>query len=215
MKPIIIVGAGGFGREVEYLIETINEANPTWELLGYVDDMVPTGTRVGNGSVLGNLDYLETVDSSVSLTIAIGSTKTRKKIYERIDTIGDFNYPNLIDPEVRVSNRVKYGKGCIICAGCLLTVDITLSDFVILNLGCTVGHDVQIGSFVTAYPSVNISGMVTIGSIAEIGTGTQIIQGTKVIENCIIGAGTVVVKDILEQGTYVGVPAEKIDDNFC
>ena len=210
MKPIIIVGAGGFGREVEYLIETINEDNPTWELLGYVDDMVPAGTRVGNCTVLGNLDYLETIDSSVSLTIAIGSAKIRKKIYERIDAVGDFDYPNLIDPGVRVAKRVKLGKGCIICAGCLLTVDITMGDFVILNLGCTVGHDAQIGSFVTAYPSVNISGMVTIGSITEIGTGTQIIQGVEVTEKCVFGAGTVVVRNIAESGTYVGASTRKL-----
>ena len=210
MKPIIIVGAGGFGREVEYLIETINEASPTWDIKGYVDDSVPAGTKIGNSSVLGNLDYLKRVDTSVSLVIAIGSAKTRKKIYERIDSINVFNYPNLIDSEVRVSKRVTLGKGCIICAGCLLTVDITLGDFVILNLGCTVGHDAQIAEFVTVYPSVNISGRVSICCNTEVGTGTQIIQGTKVAESCIVGAGTVIVKDIEEQGTYVGVPARKV-----
>ena len=85
-----------------------------------------------------------------------------------------------------------------------------IGDHVIVNLDCTIGHDAVIDDFVTIYPSVNVSGNVLIGECSELGTGTQIIQGKKVISNTIIGAGAIVVKDCLESGTYVGSPAKKI-----
>ncbi len=113
-----------------------------------------------------------------------------------------------------MSQFLSMGEGNIICAGNILTVNIILKDFVILNLSCTVGHDVVLESFVTVYPEVNISGCVIIKKYAEIGTGSKIIQGKVIKEHTIIGAGAVVVKDITESGTYVGVPARKIRDGF-
>ena len=99
------------------------------------------------------------------------------------------------------------GKGNILCAGTILTADIVLKDFVILNLDCTVGHDVQLESYVTVYPSANISGNVTVGEGCELGTGSQIIQGKILGERTIVGAGAVVIEDLPGCCTAVGVPA--------
>ena len=103
-----------------------------------------------------------------------------------------------------------YGKGNIICAGNILTVDIQIGDFNIINLDCTIGHDAILISYVTVYPGVHISGMVTIGAESEIGTGTQIIQGTRITDQVIIGAGSTIIRDIEEAGTYVGSPVRRI-----
>ena len=77
-------------------------------------------------------------------------------------------------------------------------------------MDCTVGHDVILHDFVTVYPSVNISGNVVVGNYSELGTGTKIIQGKSITENVIIGAGSVVIKDLIEKGTYVGSPVRKV-----
>lgn len=105
---------------------------------------------------------------------------------------------------------MKIGDGTVICAGTILTVDIEIGRHVIINLDCTLGHDVQIGDFVTMYPSVNVSGNTVLGECVELGTGMQIIQGKKITPQAIVGAGSVVVRDIEESGTYVGCPAKKI-----
>lgn len=208
MKQIVIIGAGGFGREVQWLIERINEKEKKWNIMGYIDDGIEAGTEINGYSVLGGVDTLLEMQDNICVVCAIGSSIARKKVIERLSDKKNIEFPNLIDPSVKMSKYVQIGEGNIICAGTILTVNITIEDFVILNLDCTVGHDVVLNSFVTVYPSVNISGCVTIGKYTEVGTGTQIIQGKRISENTIIGAGSVVVRDIEKLGTYVGVPAK-------
>lgn len=210
MKKLVIIGAGGFGREVQWLIERINEREAIWELLGYVDDGVEKGTIVDGLPVLGTIKELREREESLAVVCAVGASVTRRKILEQILDNTKLEFPNLIDPSVQMSKRIDMGRGNIICAGNILTVDITMGDFNIVNLDCTVGHDVVFDSYITVYPSVNISGCVEIGEKVELGTGSQIIQGIHIVEDTIVGAGTVVVRNLAEAGTYVGVPAKKL-----
>lgn len=210
MNKIVIYGAGGFGREIQWLIERINKVNSTWEILGYLDDGVEVGTEIDGYSVLGGLEKIRDYDSTLSIVCAVGSAKIRKKIIENISKIGQYQFPNLIAPDVKYSERIQMGEGNIICSGNIMTVDIELGSFNIINLACTVGHDVKINSFVTVYPGVNISGGVGIANCVELGTGSKIIQGKSICGNAIVGAGAVVVRDIEEEGTYVGVPARRL-----
>lgn len=210
MKPIIILGAGGFGREVQWLIERINKNEPSWEISGYIDDGMPKGTVINGYEVLGGTDILEQYNEPIYVACAVGSAKTRRQIIEKLSKFEMVRFPNLIDPSVEMSDLIQWGKGNIICAGTILTVNIRIEDFCIINLDCTIGHDDILDSFVTIYPSVNVSGNVHIGQCSELGTGTQIIQGIKIKEESIIGAGSVVVKNLEEPGTYVGAPVKRI-----
>lgn len=210
MKDIVIFGAGGFGREVQWLIERLNERSLEWNILGYIDDRVEIGTEVDGYSVLGGIEWLLECEISLAVACAVGNSEIRKGIIDKISENENVFFPNLIDPSVLMSVRVNMGVGNLICAGTILTVDIEFGDFNIINLDCTIGHDASLASFVVIYPSVNISGNVEIGEGCEIGTGTQILQGKVVADGVIIGAGSVVTKDIMESGTYVGVPARKI-----
>lgn len=208
MKDIVIVGAGGFGREVEWLIERINKINKEWNILGFADDNIAKNMSVGNSKVIYNINDLININRELNVVIAIGNAKIRKLLFDKLKNNININFPNLIDPSVIVEN-INIGKGNIICAGTIITVNVKIKDFTIINLDCTIGHDDIINEFVTIYPSVNVSGNVEIGEGTEVGTGTQIIQGKTICNNCIIGAGAVVVKNIEEEGTYVGVPARK------
>lgn len=209
MKDLYIIGAGGFGREVAWIVERINSIKPTWNLKGFIDDNETLwGSKEGEYHVFGGCEYLSALED-VYAVCAVGSSNVRKKIIEKLkDT--SVKFATLIDPSVLYSNSVKIGEGAIVCAGTIITVDVNIGDHVIVNLDCTIGHDAVIDNFVTIYPSVNVSGNVLIGECSELGTGTQIIQGKKVISNTIIGAGAIVVKDCIESGTYVGSPAKKI-----
>lgn len=210
MKDLIIVGAGGFGREIAWLSERMNEASPTWNLLGFIDDNPDfKGKMIGGYSVLGGCGVSSEYPNAWYVC-AIGCAVVRRKIVQKINSLIPARYATLIDPSTLISKRVSVGEGCIICAGNIITTDITIGNHVIVNLDCTIGHDAIIEDFVTLYPSVNVSGTTTINSCTEIGTGAQIIQGRRIESNTIIGAGAVVVDDIRKPGTYVGVPAKKI-----
>lgn len=211
MKDLIIVGASGFGREVAWLVERINANSPTYNLVGFVDDSKEIhGTEINSYPVLGGCDCLVNYPDAF-IVCAVGASKTRRKIIERINSILiDAKYATLIDPSVEYSELVTVGEGSIICAHSILTVNIEIGSHVIINLDCTVGHDAVIHDFVTVYPSVNISGNTDIMECSELGTGTQIIQGKKIGSETIVGAGSVVVKDIPEKCTAVGCPATPI-----
>lgn len=198
MKKIVIYGAGGFGREVQWLIERINQKEAVWQIEGYLDDGIEPGTMINGYPVLGGIEKLREYQDTLAITCAVGNAEVREKIISKIKDIGGFCFPNLIDPDVRMSQFISLGEGNIICAGNILTVNIQIEDFVILNLSCTVGHDVKIASYVTVYSGVNISDSVTIGNNTEIGTGTKIIQGKNIGSSTILEAGAVVIRNIRE-----------------
>lgn len=218
MKSIYIIGAGGFGREVAWLIERINEnetrkGNGTvWKIVGFIDDNEELrGKYEDDYQVVGSCNDLMALaeQNEVYAVCAVGASKTRKKIIDRFVN-SKVKFATVIDPSVMISKRVEIGEGVIICAGTILTVDIKIGNHVIINLDCTIGHDDEIHDFVTIYPSVNVSGNVEVGECSEMGTGMQIIQGKKIGTQSIVGAGAVVVKDIPDKCTAVGSPAKPI-----
>ena len=208
MKDIVIVGAGGFGREVAWLIEDINKVNDQWNIIGFIDDNEEMqGKEINGYKVIGNIEWLK--KQNLYVVNAIGDPIIKKRIIERLQGSNN-QYPVLIHPSVIYSERVEFGEGCIICAGNILTVDISIGNHVIVNLDCTIGHDAKIGDYSTVLPSVNISGFVELGECVSLGTGSAIIQGLKIGKNTVIGAGTVVTKDLPENCTAVGVPARVV-----
>ena len=211
MKKLYIVGAGGFGREILWLVQRINEHAPTWEFSGFIDDNAELQGLTQDGyPVVGGCDYLQKVTNDVWVVVAVGAAQVKKKIVEKLEQFQKVQFATLIDPSVQLSNSVTIGEGSIICAGSVLTVDIEIGKHVAINLNCTIGHNAVLQDYTTVYPGVHVSGNVTVGQCVELGTGSQIIQGKKIEDNIIVGAGSVVTKDLLEPGTYVGVPVRKI-----
>jgi sugar O-acyltransferase (sialic acid O-acetyltransferase NeuD family) len=209
LKDLIIVGAGGFGREVAWLIEDINKENNEWNLLGFIDENIAIQGSIINGyRVLGGLEYLNK-NSNIYYVCAIGNSNKRKKIVDKLSKV-HMNLSTLIHPSVIISKNSDIGEGSILCASCIISVNVRVGRCVIINWDCTIGHDAVLENFVTLYPSVNISGNCNIDKCVEIGTGAQIIQGKNIGENSIIGAGSVVVRDIDKNKTAVGVPAKII-----
>jgi len=204
MKEIVIVGAGGFAREVAWLIEEINKVELSWKIIGFLDENYNEGKTLNGYPILSG-EML--INKDIYLVLAIGSPETRKKVFERYSS---FNYATLIHPKVSISSTNKIGKGSIICEGNILTVNIEIGEHVILNIDSTVGHDVKLHDFVTVLPSVNISGNVTIHQCTSIGTGTQIIQDKIIGKNSIVGAGSVVLKDVEDFVVAAGIPAKEI-----
>lgn len=211
MKKIAVFGAGGFGREVHDMIEQINESKKQYDFIGFFDDGVEKGTIVNEYPVLGGVAELNNFDSELCVVIAIGNPEIKRFVFEQISNT-KITFPTLIHPNVYIGNlkHNKIGNGCIICAGNILTVNIVIEDFVILNLSCTVGHDTVIGKFSSFMPTVNISGEITIGECVYVGTGAKILNQLRIGKNSIIGSGAVVTTNLPEYCTAVGVPAKVI-----
>lgn len=208
MKPLIIIGAGGFGREVAWLIERINQKSQTWDILGFIDDSPEKHGCVLNGyPVLGGLDNVKDFRHA-HFVCAVGNASVRKEIIQKVrDLVPDACFATLIDPSVIMSSSVSIGEGSIVCAGSILTVNINIGSQVHINLDCTVGHDCVLGDFTTLYPSVNLSGGVNIGCMTELGTGSQILQYKTIGSGSIVAAGSVVINDIPDKCMAAGVPA--------
>lgn len=211
MRDLIIIGAGGFGREVAWLVERINSKQQEWKLRGFIDDSPNMQGKVVNSyPVLGTLNDIKDYHNCY-FVCAVGSVRIREKIIAQVLAADPYaKFATLIDPSVEMSPLVKIGDGTIICAHTILTVNIEIGRHVIINLDCTVGHDTVIQDLTTVYPSANLSGMTKIGRLCEIGTGVQIIQGKTIGAGTVVGAGAVVVKDLPEKCTAVGSPAKPI-----
>lgn len=213
IRPIVIVGAGGMGRDTQWLIERINESDrqEKYEILGYIDDGIEAGTMIDDYPVLGGIDDLVRQQKPVSAAFALGNAKVRKKLVEKCLQNPNLTYPNLIDPSVVMSKRIILGQGNIICTSVIMTTNIWMGDFNLICNRSIVGHDDRIGNYNTLYPGVLLSGNVRINTLTEIGTGSQIIQGLRITDEVTAGAGSTIIKDIDTPGTYVGSPVRRVN----
>ena len=214
MKDIAIFGVGGFGREVLALIQNINQVEPEWNVLGFFDDGYEKGLIINGYPTLGTVDDLNRWKTEIAVAICIGNPVVKKKVFDNIHN-PKVSFPTLLHPSVWIGdhNYVEMGKGCIVCAGNLITTNVRIGDFVILNLGCTVGHDTVIKDYAAFMPSVNISGEVVIGEGVYVGTGAKIINQIEIGEYVIVGAGAVVSRSLPAHCTAVGVPAKPIKND--
>lgn len=209
-KNIAIVGAGGFGKETVVMLLHINGSKRQWNIIGFYDDGLPGGIMVAGIPVLGKVQDLNTVSEELAVVVAVGDPKTKKSIVDRIQNKAVF-FPSLVHPSATIGESINMGLGVVVTAGCRLTIDITLGDFVLLNLNTTVGHDVQIGSFTSVMPGVHLSGFVKVGEGALIGTGASLLQEVTLGDQCVVGAGAVVNKNVEPNRTVIGVPARPLN----
>lgn len=212
MKDIVIYGAGGYGREIACLINRINALKPEWNLLGFLDDGVPIGTKTEYGEVLGGLDFINNYPNEISVVIAIGTPSIiQKLVAEIINPKVDF--PNLIDPNVEFLdiNNVRMGKGNIICARCVVSCNVDIADFNLFNIGVGIGHDASFGSYNVLMPNVNISGGVETGNCNLFGVKSTVLQYLKVGNNVKIGANSLLMRKAKDDGLYFGTPANRAD----
>lgn len=209
MKRIAIIGAGGFARELAWLIDEISsfakDNSTRFSLAGFlVSDMSRIGPN--DSPVLGDFSWLESNDVD-ALAIGIGTPASRCSVAKQLtEKYPELEWPPLIHPSVMWQRpTMQVGEGVIICAGSIAPVNATFEPFCMVNMSCTIGHEVVIGRGSVVNPSVNISGGVELGTGVLVGVGAQILQYVKIGDGAQIGAGAVVTRNV-RPGTTVVVP---------
>lgn len=209
---VVVYGAGGFGREVAWLVESLAQTGESFQVAALVQDG-SSGLRI-NGYEVRGLEEAREAFPDAGMVVAVGDPQLRKRLSQRAADAG-FQFVTLVAPTARFSRWITIGEGTIICAGATLTTNVRVGRHVQVNLACTVGHDVVLEDFATLLPGAHVSGRVHIGEGAVLGTGASIINGTSdkplmIGEDAVIGAGSCVTRDVAPGETVFGVPARAI-----
>lgn len=207
----VIIGAGNYSN---VLLNYLNAQNEDVNILGFLDDNPKLhGTSILGKSVLGNIDLLESIRDTHKVDgvyCPIGNNKLRIKFLKIAESL-DFKLPNFIHVSSVVGPNVHLGKGIYIMPGTIVMPNTTLSDYCMLSMGISIGHDTYFEEGVFIANGCNIGGNILIKEQAFIGMGATLISGIKVIgEKSIIGAGAVVIKDVPDFATVVGNPGKII-----
>ncbi|MHC1714455.1 MAG: acetyltransferase [Acidaminococcaceae bacterium] len=200
MKQVVIIGASGHGKVVADIVEKSGNI-----VRGFLDDNA-SGDIFGY-NILGQVCDYNKYASEYEFVIAIGNNSVRENIANKLNQVKLFT---AIHPTASIAKDVIIGEGTVIMANAAINSSSKIGCNCIINTGAIVEHDNYIADYVHLSPNVALGGTVNVGKSTHIGIGAAVKNNITITDNCIIGAGSVVIKDILDYGTYVGVPARKI-----
>ncbi|HTK45290.1 MAG TPA: NeuD/PglB/VioB family sugar acetyltransferase [Patescibacteria group bacterium] len=208
-RPVYVLGSGGLAREMAQLLRQLGRGEAFGGFIA--EEAGDVGKDLGLGRVVGDDAWLLDREGPAEIVVGIGYPAARAAAIARY--LGDprFVFPNLVHPTAMLEvEHVRLGRGNVVTAGCVFTVDIEVGDFNLFNWTVTVGHDARIGDSCVINPGAHVSGWVSIGDRVLVGTGASILEGRAVGTDARVGAGAVVTHDVPDGVTVVGVPAREV-----
>jgi len=199
----VIIGAGGFGRE---MLAWARQATERWVVKGFLDD----NPRALEGFAK-DVPLLGTVETHApepmeAFVCAMGRIEFKRRCVGLLQARGGL-FPPLIHGSAVLGEHAVLGAGVIICPHAVVSSDVRLGDFVTVNLHSTVAHDAVIGAWSQLHCHVDITGGVVLGEGVTVGSHASILPGVKVGDGATIGAGSVVMRDVPAGATVFGAPA--------
>jgi len=205
MKKLLIIGAGGFGREVYTWLQSNPSNKKEWELAGFLDDNLDALKSFGEFASVSAIKGHQVSPQNVYVC-GLGLPVMKSKILSPFLSAGA-EFITFIHPTATLGSRIKIGRGVFICPGVSVSTDISLGDFVMIGPNSTIGHDAMIGDWTTLCAQCDVTGKVLIGSEVFIGSRVSIIPSKEIGSRTILGAGAVVVSNVPDGVTMVGNPA--------
>lgn len=202
---LLIIGARGHGKVVADIATKMSK----WQSIEFLDDDESIKASMGI-EVIGKTADAFAYKEEYDFFVAIGNNAVRKEVQEMLLEEG-LNIVNLVHPGAIVGMDVEIGKGTVVMAGVVINSSTTIGKGCIINTCASIDHDNVIQDYVHVSPGVNTAGNVEIGKGTWLGIGCVVSNRVSICGGCILGAGTVVVTNIIESGTYVGVPAKRVD----
>lgn len=208
MKRLVVVGAGGHGREILDIVAAINAQRPAFDVVGVVDaNDDPHGLLAKRGvGVVGEDVFGE---DDMSYVPAIGDPNVRRAVAARAEGRGA-RPATVVHPTAILGPDLVAGEGLVVFPGVVVSTNIRIGRHVHVNVASTISHDCVLGDFVTLSPGCHVSGTVTLGDDVTLGVGAVVRQGITIGAGTFVGAGAVVVKDLPPGITAVGVPARPL-----
>lgn len=204
-KKLFIVGAGGFGRELHAWVQHHPDFRKAWEIGGFLDDNKDALKPFGSFAEVFPLKGHTVLPNHLYLC-GFGLPAVKVKLLPSLINAGA-EFFTFIHPSCVLGERLKIGKGVVICPGVSVTADISIGDYSMIGPNTTIGHDAQIGAWNTLCAQCDITGRVVIEDEVFLGSRASIIPGKKIGNRSIVGAGAVVVSNVPEGVTVVGNPA--------
>ena len=213
VKKIVLIGAGGFGKEVAYLIERINRVEKTYDLLGFLDDgkQFNTGNIINGYPWLGDSSWILQHKNDVFCNCTIGNASTKAKIQRHLTEQG-VRFESIIAPTAGIGPYSEIGAGCVFYGNVGISVNCTVGDGVLMNEGVKLGHDSVVGDYTCIMPGTGISGGCVIGNEVDIGGHVFIVPGKKVGDRARIAAGSIVFSNVRADTTVLGNPAKRMKE---
>lgn len=210
VKKLVIIGAGGLGREVLQYVKDINKMSFEYDILGFIDENRSLwGSMINGAHVIGDFSKISEYKEQIYAICAVANPEIKKNLVKKGYDKG-LIYVNLIHPLVYLSDNVNMGEGIIVGPYTVISTNVYIGDHVTINPQCGIGHDVKIDSYSTLYWNVNLAGFTYVEKGVEIGSKAFVKQNIKIGHESIIGAGAVVTKDVNPGSKVVGVPAREI-----
>ncbi len=207
-KKICIIGTGGSARDTLTCLADIIAVSEEGKNIEDVAVFMEEDDAYTVSSMMGIpvIKFSQFTPEKYQVIVAIGNPVTRKTVVEKLPPETEFI--TLIHPTAIISKWVEIGEGSVLTAGVILTCNIKLGKHSQLNLQTTITHDCILGDYFTTAPAVNISGNCEFGECVYFGTNASVRQGVKIVDNVTIGMGGVVIKDIIQEGVYIGNPVQ-------
>jgi sugar O-acyltransferase (sialic acid O-acetyltransferase NeuD family) len=209
MKGLIIIGAGKFGREVYAWAKQAREHGVEWRIRGFLDNrkQILDGYNYDTPVLDAPENYTPTSDDV--FVCAVGVPQTKKQYCQMLMTRGA-QFVNVIHPTVVMGENVKMGVGIILCPYVVVSCDAVLGNCVTVNLHVAIGHDVKIESYCQINPNVSLGGGAVLNEGVSVGSNATVLPDATVEAFAVVGAGSVVLRNVSARQTVFGVPARPV-----
>jgi sugar O-acyltransferase (sialic acid O-acetyltransferase NeuD family) len=209
MKKLLIIGGGGFGREVLCWALDMEPHQDEWKIGGFLDDNPAALDGFGFSYPIVGAPANYVPSSDDVFICAIGAPAIKMRICNKFEKMGA-RFISLIHPTATVGRNNNIGYGCILCPHSCITTNVTLGNFVTLNLYSCVGHEAIVGEGTTLSAHCDVTGNTRLGKGIFLGSHAAVLPGASVGDHAVVGAGSVVLRKVKPGATVMGVPARQV-----